>query len=35
MHKRMDSLYDLNAHLITNDPNNPDLVMNVLSNCIP
>ncbi len=35
MHEGMDGPHNFAVHLITNDPNNPDLVVNVLSNWIP
>jgi len=35
MHEGMDGPHDFAVHLITNDPNHPDLVVNVLSNWIP
>jgi len=35
MHEGMDGPHNFGVHLITNDPNNPDMVVNVLSNWIP
>jgi hypothetical protein len=35
MHEGMDGPHDFAVHLITNDPNHPDLVVSVLSNWIP
>jgi hypothetical protein len=35
MHEGMDGPHNFGVHLITNDPENPDLVVNVLSNWIP
>jgi len=35
MHEGMDGQHNFAVHLKTNDPNNPDLVVNILSNWIP
>jgi hypothetical protein len=35
MHEGMDGPHNFAVHLKTNDPANPDLVVNVLSNWIP
>ncbi|MCJ7432531.1 MAG: hypothetical protein MUO77_03495 [Anaerolineales bacterium] len=35
MHAGMDGRHNFAVHLKTNDPANPDLVVNVLSNWIP
>jgi hypothetical protein len=35
MHAGMDGPHDFAVHLKTNDPQNPDLIVNVLSNWIP
>lgn len=35
MHEGMDGQHNFAVHFKTNDPNDPDLVMNVLSNWIP
>jgi hypothetical protein len=35
MHEGMDGPHDFAVHLKTNDPNNPDLVVSVLSYWIP
>jgi hypothetical protein len=35
MHEGMDGPHNFAVHLKTNDQNNPDLVVNVLSNWIP
>jgi hypothetical protein len=35
MHEGMDGLHNFAVHLRTTDPNNADLVVNVLSNWIP
>jgi hypothetical protein len=35
MHEGMDGPHNFAVHLITNDPDNRDLVVNVLSNWIP
>ena len=35
MHEGMNGPHDFAVHLKTNDPANPDLVVNVLSNWIP
>jgi hypothetical protein len=35
MHEGMDGPHNFGVHLKTNDPTNPDLVVNVLSNWIP
>jgi hypothetical protein len=35
MHEGMDGPHNFAVHLKTNDPGNPDFVVNVLSNWIP
>jgi hypothetical protein len=35
MHEGMDGPHDFAVHLISNDPAQPDMVVNVLSNWIP
>jgi hypothetical protein len=35
MHEGMGGQHNFAVHLITNDPKNPDMVVNVLSNWIP
>ncbi len=35
MHAGMDGPHDFAVHLITNAPDTPDLVVNVLSNWVP
>jgi len=35
MHEEMDGPHNFAVHLKTNDSNNPDMVVNVLSNWIP
>jgi hypothetical protein len=35
MHEGMDGPHNFAVHLVTNDPANPDFVVNVLSNWIP
>lgn len=35
MHEGMDGPHNFAVHLVTNDPQNPDMVVSVLSNWIP
>ena len=35
MHEGMDGPHNFAVHLVTNDPGDPDLVVNVLSNWVP
>ena len=35
MHEGMDGLHNFGVHLKTNDPNSPDLVVNVISDWGP
>lgn len=35
MHAGMDGPHNFAVHLKTNDPNNPDMIVNVVSNWIP
>jgi len=35
MHEGMDGKHNFQVHLPTNDPNQPDRTMNVLSNWVP
>lgn len=35
MHEGMDGPHNFAVHLITNDPETPDMVVNVISNWIP
>ena len=35
MHEGMDGPHNFAVHLVTNDPSDPDLVVNVLSNWVP
>ena len=35
MHEGMDGPLNFAVHLVTNDPQNPDLIVNVLSNWVP
>jgi hypothetical protein len=35
MHEGMDGPHNFGVHLITNDPTNADLIVNVLSNWVP
>ena len=35
MHEGMDGQHNFGVHLVTNDPQHPDLVVNVLSNWVP
>ena len=35
MHAGMDGKHNFAVHLVTNDPGQPDMVVNVLSNWIP